>query len=149
MKHIKYIFLPVFLILFVNTSIATNIYISEVFYDTPLSEHPTYSKNLDGTTWNATHNGEYIELYNPTSSRINISGWTIKGHYPREIFTFPDESFIEAKSYVLVVHRSIHSKQFRLSTILPDLLQYEYSGKIFYQNWIKLSNRGKKTMVAR
>ena len=48
--------------------------ISEVFYDTPLDEH-----------WFAHHhggcpcfNGEFVELFNPTTQTIDLSGWSLK-----------------------------------------------------------------------
>ena len=45
----------------------TPVVISEVFYDSPLNEDCRLGLA-------AHHNGEFIELFNPTTNDINISG---------------------------------------------------------------------------
>ncbi|MEE9326674.1 MAG: lamin tail domain-containing protein [Cocleimonas sp.] len=90
---------------------ADNIIISEVQYDpaTPLGHTSTEVEN----------EAEWFELFNPTSTPVDIGNWTIKeGSTP--IYTFPNPTVIAAGDYLLVTNRS---DRFNLNypLITPDL----------------------------
>lgn len=46
-------------------------------------------------------NREWIELYNPTSSKVNIGGWVLTTKYKRT-YTIPPDTFIEPDSYFTI-----------------------------------------------
>ena len=76
-------------------NITTNsILITEIVYNSP------------GTDW------EWVELYNPTASTIDISGYTIIDNYPNTMITFPASTSISATSYFTVVVSGSGTAQF-------------------------------------
>ncbi len=68
-----------------NATTANAIQITEIVYNSP------------STDW------EWVELYNPTASAIDISGYTIIDAYPNTMTTFPGSTSISATSYFTVV----------------------------------------------
>ncbi len=111
----------------------TPVVISEVFYDTPLNEDLFNFTPSEGH-----HNGEFIELYNPTAEEVDISGWSVGDNGSR--FTFPLNTIISSKEVVLVAFKCPETN-FSLSTLFPAI---SGSTKIFYQHGIWLRNEGEK-----
>jgi len=137
-KHIIILFS---LFLFCTLMSAQKPYISQVFYDSPLEE----DKFKTGS--NYPHNiGEFIEIYNPSSFDINISGWKLRGTEAKEIFMFPKGSVIASKSYIIVTYRNSVCNT-KLSNIFKRLKGVEYAGIIHYQDNIILYNKGEKIFL--
>lgn len=65
---------------------ADNVIISEVLYDPLVTET----------------GGEAVEIYNPTGSAVDISGWAIRTESSSSDATIPDGTLLEAHSYYLV-----------------------------------------------
>lgn len=114
------------------------VYISEVFYDSPLSEE------------NDMHNGEFIELYNPSDASVDLQGWSLSGFFPKEVYTF-NRTILPPKSYLVVAYKSWISSYgtqgFLISSLFPELIEYEFSDRIRYQSAIRLSNRGETILL--
>ena len=106
----------------------TPVIISEVFYDTPLNEDNTLNQEH--------HNGEFIELFNPTFNDVDISGWKI---IDNTSYTFPANTIIGARSNIIVAYRYPNSS-FTLSEIFPELPSF--SQLILYLSIVMLSNDG-------
>ncbi|MFN4133683.1 MAG: lamin tail domain-containing protein, partial [Candidatus Hadarchaeales archaeon] len=92
--------------------IANHVVISEVFYDESGSDE-----------------NEYIELYNPTASAVNIGGWKLK-HYNETgaaqfTATIPADNFIPAYGFYLLARKSPISPNNSGVLVYPD---YVYSG---------------------
>ena len=107
-KLVIFIFFTSYLM---GTPIGDNILISEVQYDpaTPAGHASSEVEN----------EAEWFELFNPTSSTIDISGWTIKeGAAP--IYTFPAVTTITSGSYLLVTNRTDRF-QLNFPAVVPDL----------------------------
>lgn len=113
--------------------------ISQVFYDTPLYENGYRNK-----TDTAHHNGEFIEIFNPSDESLNLSGWQLRGTEYWEVFTFPSHAAISPREYMLVGYN--HPKtvnSFHLSYLFPELEEEErYGYGFFYQSSIMLHNAG-------
>ena len=112
--------------------------ISEVFYDTPLDEH-----------WFAHHhggcpcfNGEFVELFNPTTQTIDLSGWSLKDEDGSNRFVFPAGSTIAARSTVLVAYRHPLSPTFSIRELFPSITAEQESTSVHYHATIKLTNDG-------
>ena len=103
--------------------------ISEVFYDTPLEEDDRKGKPH--------HNGEFIELYNPTEEDIDISGWQLQD--TKSFFNFPENSIISSKSVVIVSFQ--YNADFELSQLFPDIPE---NTQIFYHSGMVLRNEGEE-----
>ena len=69
-----------------NATTTNAIQITEIVYNNP-----------DTADW------EWVELYNPTASAIDISGYTIVDNGPNILATFPGSTSISATSYFTVV----------------------------------------------
>ena len=77
-------------------SFSQKILISEVFYDTPLYEN-------DKDSIPSTHNGEFVELYNPYDNmEIDLSGWYLCSTH--HVYDFPKGAKIKPKDYLLVCY---------------------------------------------
>ncbi|MEW6070142.1 MAG: lamin tail domain-containing protein, partial [Candidatus Thermoplasmatota archaeon] len=91
-------------------AIATHIVISEVFYDET------------GTDYN-----EFVELYNPTTAAVDISGWSLK-HYNQAgslqwTRTFPSGATIPKYGFYLIGQKSpLDSTDWGGTAIIPDNL---------------------------
>ncbi len=46
--------------------------------------------------------GDWIEIYNPTPSKIDVTGWILRDGDDGHGFTLPDESFVESGGYLLL-----------------------------------------------
>ncbi|MCL2597623.1 MAG: lamin tail domain-containing protein [Paludibacter sp.] len=115
--------------------------ISEVFYDSPLEENMlTSPKNHN--------NGEFIELYNPTTVDIDISGWKITdsnpSYYGGELpttYIFPHNTIIQASNTLILAYRC-EKTDFQLEELFPNANLSNIT--ILYQNVIILDNKGEK-----
>lgn len=45
---------------------------------------------------------DWVELYNPTSSQVDISGWILKDSIDTHEYVFPADTYINANSYVTI-----------------------------------------------
>jgi hypothetical protein len=62
---------------------------------------------------------DWIELYNPNDSSIDLSGWTIKDDNDAHIFSIPSGTSIEADGYLVFVKDSA-----RFSIQFPEITNY-------------------------
>ena len=92
-------------------STATHVVINEVYYDVKSG----YTEPQC----------EWIELYNPTSSEVDISGWILSdnpnldtGRY-EGYWVFPSGTKIAAGGYILIVHDATYKGQF--SSLFPGV----------------------------
>lgn len=137
MKLQRILFIGIFSFISIIPISGQKVYISQVLYDSPLSEE------------NDMHNGEFIELYNPSDKPMNLCRWSLSGYFPKEIYTFKDIVF-PAQSYLIVAYRFWKApvgSQFMLSSLFPELLEYEFSDKIQYHHTIRLSNGGETILL--
>ena len=97
--------------------------ISEIMYDTPLSE--------DSTTWR--HNyGEYIELYNESSNIVDLSGWSIETINPHQVFTIPTGILLHPKSTLIVAY----GEEDIISYSVGDMTEEEFMGGMTDFHWL-------------
>ena len=80
------------------------------------SESGISSKSVEGYSGSQ----EYVELYNPTSNEIEISGWKITPTATWKSYTIPDNTFIQAKSFLAFTHVNYWFKDFGDSVSLYD-----------------------------
>ena len=92
---------------------ATHVVINEVYYDAPSGY--------------AEPQCEWIEIYNPTSSDVDISGWMLSDDpvpngQNEGVWTFPQGTTIPARGYILVVNDATYNGQFNslFPGITPD-----------------------------
>ncbi len=135
----KYIIL-FFLLFGINELIAQKIYINQVFYDSPLDENK-YKYDLKEH-----HNGEFIELYNPSPNAVDISGYSLKGMEAYEVYKFPLGTTFPPKTYLIVAYKHALNK-FRLKHLFPDISDLENQGLVYYQNNIILNNKGEEIFL--
>jgi RHS repeat-associated protein len=129
----KLLFFSILLIgllnIFTVSAQINNIYISEIMYDSPLKEDKLLSQSEH-------NNGEYVKLYNPTNSMIDISSWIIRGYENSEQYTFPAGTNIPAKGILILA--------FKIGSF--DFLSFYHiqnsNIKLFYQSSIILCNKG-------
>ena len=75
--------------------------------------------------------GEWIELYNPTESEVNLSNWKISddpGMAGEGTWTFPSNASISAKSYIVVANRA--GAFFAVYGFNPDFEAYESNASV-------------------
>ena len=80
------------------------------------SESGISSKSVEGYSGSQ----EYVELYNPTNNEIEISGWKITPTATWKSYTIPDNTFIQAKSFLAFTHVNYWFKDFGDSVSLYD-----------------------------
>ena len=78
-----------------------HVLISEVFYDTPGRDNQE----------------EWIELYNPTSSTVDLSGWTLSDN--TKTYTIPSGTIINPGSYLVIARNK--NGFFNLYGFYPDI----------------------------
>ncbi|MGC3977354.1 MAG: SpvB/TcaC N-terminal domain-containing protein [Paludibacteraceae bacterium] len=110
---------------------------SEVFYDSPLEEN---SANISGH-----HNGEFIELFNPTTESIKLDNWRIQDSSGYTSYTFPANTIVPARGLIIVAYQYPNSN-FKLSDLFPSINSLGLSAEslqksILYQSEIMLSNK--------
>ncbi len=62
---------------------------------------------------------DWVELYNPNNSEINVSNWILKDDDDTHVFLFPEDVTIEAKGYLVVVK---NKKDF--TAVFPDIKNF-------------------------
>jgi Lamin Tail Domain len=119
-----------------SQNIPPNIYISEILYDSPLNEYKFDGKNGEiGTVTGYHNNGEYIKLFNPTSSKKDISGWMLIGTNVWEQYCFPDGTCINPNGSLILAYKNDPSYDF--------FKCYKVTGvNVIYQSSIILNNYG-------
>ncbi len=93
-------FLCCFILGLFGSTIEAQVAITEVYYDTPDIE-ADYIKN--NRYYKASHQGEFIELYNYTTEDTDISGWVLsdaQGNY-----RFPDHTVIQSGGFLIIAFR--------------------------------------------
>ncbi|MDR0828968.1 MAG: lamin tail domain-containing protein [Prevotellaceae bacterium] len=128
------------LFLFFATSLFAKIQpiiISEVFYDTPLEEDMIKSPNNH-------HNGEFIELYNPTTEDVDISGWYLRDE--KGTFTVPENTVIASKAVVIIAFKH-YETDFEFSDLFTNIsenTQIIYNEGGMYDHGFWLNNDGEQ-----
>ncbi len=51
--------------------------------------------------------GDWVELYNPNNTSIDLTNWTLKDKNDDNVFTFPAGTLIKANGYLMLVNRSL------------------------------------------
>ncbi len=114
--------------------------ITEVMYDTPLNEAESIQE-CDTCpvikTGLPTHNGEFIEFYNPIANDVDLSGWKIL--IGLGTFIFPEGTIITSQAFLIVAHCSDFTPDFELYELFPNMKPTERD-KILYQNAIFFGN---------
>lgn len=139
----KNIYILVVYYLIFSSSFVTaqkGVLITEVFYDTPLYEN-------DKSTLPATHNGEFIELYNPGEEPVDLSGCELIA-FPHR-FVFPQKVYIKPEGKVLVCYQSDRSTSESSQEAGPILTTFKdlfpeipEDVEIIYHNRLLLKNTG-------
>lgn len=93
-------------------AVTNHVVISEFFYDET-----------------GTDNNEFVEIYNPTDSPVDISGWTVE-HYNQlgavqtNTVTIPSGVTLKAKGYYLIGEKSpLNSLDWGGTEVIPDLVR--------------------------
>jgi len=60
--------------------------------------------------------GDWIELYNASSSSIDISGWVVKDKGESNLFVIPDGTFIDANGFIVLAESPV-----KFATIYPTV----------------------------
>ena len=156
-KNILFLLLSSFFCLIINAQQGT-IIITEVFYDTPYNEstRPKCKYNTQGILEceiQPHHNGEFIELYNPTNQPVDIGGWSIHLRNVQEgnsYYTFPkgkpQETTIVPQGMLVLASRHINTPNFTLEQLFPEIRQTP-DKRILYQNAFYLSNKGSEVWL--
>lgn len=137
--RLAYLFLITGLLVFNIKSLKAVIYpvvISEVFYDSPLEE--------DANNASVHHNGEFIELFNPTMEDIQLKNWKLQDSKGNTSYTFPENTVIPARGLIIVAYQYPNSN-FKLSDLFPSINSLGLSAEtlqksILYQSNIMLNN---------
>lgn len=118
--------------------VISQIYITEVNFDVPVSERMHLTPEA--------HYGEFIELYNFTDKDINLTGWALVDLYSQ--FYFPENTVIKSQDFLVVAYKSdLSSNQNPIIDFYPS--SHGNEQKIIYQNIIVLRNlREKVKLVA-
>ncbi len=59
---------------------------------------------------------DWVELYNPYTIPIDLSGWVLRDENAENGFTFPDDTILEADSYIVLCRNSLS-----FNSIFPDV----------------------------
>ena len=149
----KNIFFLLLSLLFCSTTKAQQgtIIITEVLYDTPYNEDTRLTKDIYDTYGNPTnvvqhHNGEFVELYNPTNQSVDISGWTVGKMYSSTRkylgrYKFPQGTIINPQGMLIVAYRHENTPNFTLEQLFPEIIQTS-NKRILYHNDFPLNNKG-------
>ena len=111
--------------------------INKIMYDTPLNEQIATSQPYS--------NGEFVELYNAGVDAVNLSGWTMRGGGTTEIYSFPTNTIMNPKSFLIVAYQ-YYNTGFTLAQLYSGLAA-DTNNQIVYQRKIILSNSGEKLYI--
>ena len=64
---------------------------------------------------------EFVELYNPTSAEIDVSGWSIIPSSTWKTYEIPENTIIEPKSFLAFTHVNFWFKDFGETVTLHDI----------------------------
>ena len=131
-----------FIIIFIFLSVCTLqakdfVIINKIMYDTPLNEQIATSQPYS--------NGEFVELYNAGVDAVNLSGWTMRGGGTTEIYSFPTNTIMNPKSFLIVAYQ-YNNTSFTLAQLYTGLVA-NANNQIVYQRKIILSNSGEKLYI--
>ena len=106
------------------------IIINKIMYDTPLNEQIA--------TGVAYSNGEYVELFNAGVDPVSLNGWVLRGGGSTEIYSFPTNTVMQPKSYLIVAYQ-YNNSSFTLDQLYTGLTattdhQIQYQRKIIWSN---------------
>ncbi len=73
----------------------------EVKYDSPIATHVVINE-VELNPPGADHGREWVELYNPSNSAVDLSGWTVRTAHGDQSVSQIDESTIGPKSYLVL-----------------------------------------------
>ncbi|APA92652.1 MULTISPECIES: T9SS type A sorting domain-containing protein [Myroides] len=148
MRKITFLSIITFVILlFTINKTFGQIAITEVYYDTPFDEEfdlirvTENGKKTIKYKQKAHHLGEFIELYNYTTSDISMDGWVLMDD--EGAFEFPKNIVIKSGDFLVLAYRDLKNK--------PDIGNYfpiffpttkGKESKIIYQDAIILNNTG-------
>ncbi|MEM9897300.1 MAG: DUF6443 domain-containing protein, partial [Bacteroidota bacterium] len=108
--------------LFALTASSQKIVISEVMYDSPLNEE--LDKGIH-------HRGEFIELYNPTNTAVNLTGWRLKDGNSRTQIRIPSGTVIGARDFIVLTYgKTSDPFNYKLKKLYSNVSQNE--DKIVY-----------------
>ena len=65
-------------------------------------------------------NSEFVELYNPTAKEIDVSGWSLIPSSTWKTYEIPDNTIIEANSFLAFTHVNFWFKDFGETVTLRD-----------------------------
>lgn len=138
----RYLIILLSVFTFFASNTIAQVFISEVFYDTPLEEAmPKYNGvNPNGIH----HNGEFVEIYNNSTEPIDISGYSVGvSKYKYSKFIFPKGTICPAKECIVVAFRHPNSPDFKLESLINSA-----KGKqIFYHVEFILGNKGNTAIL--
>lgn len=138
----RYLIILLSVFTFFASNTIAQVFISEVFYDTPLEEAmPKYNGvNPNGIH----HNGEFVEIYNNSTEPIDISGYSVGvSKYKYSKFIFPKGTICPAKECIVVAFRHPNSPDFKLESLINSA-----KGKqIFYHAEFILGNKGNTAIL--
>ena len=106
--------------------------INKIMYDSPLNEQIA--------TGAAYSNGEFVELFNAGVDPVNLNGWVLRGGGVTEIYSFPSNTLMAPKSYLIVAYQ-YNKSGFTLDQLYTGLIASP-DHQIQYQRKIILSNSG-------
>jgi Zn-dependent metalloprotease len=104
--------------------------ISELLYDTPLSESSGPNR----------YNGEFVTIYNYGDNAVDVSGWSLVSGGSGQSFTFPSGSIMEPGAKFYVAYRNVNGN-FSLADLYSGF-QLGENDREFYQRAIIHSNAG-------
>lgn len=123
MKGLNHLLL-FFLFVFGGNFCFAQIAITEVYYDTPFSEREALAENH--------HTGEFVELFNYTTSDIDIGGWRLIN------FTIPQGTVIKSGDFIIVAYAGRENEPSYFPEFFPNVQGNE--DKILYQSDFVLNN---------
>lgn len=96
---IKHLYLLLVLIIIANHAVGSN---GEMPSVTAASEKVVFSEVLYDSDFSGESKGEWIELYNPQSTTVDIGGWTISDNTGS--FKIPSGTTIGSKMYIVIAN---------------------------------------------
>ncbi len=75
---------------------------------------------INEVEFNSPEGSEFVELYNPTSSSVDVSGWSVVPTATWKALQIPENTIIEPKSFLALTHVNYWFKDFGESVSLLD-----------------------------
>ncbi len=83
------------------------------------SNHPIVINEINYKSNDSFDANDWIELYNPNDAPINVSNWQLKDDNDENSFTFPEETSIAAKGYLVIVKNTSD-----FSAVFPNITNF-------------------------